>query len=133
MKLNLTVLARSYVLCFGLIGITHVFSLLGILSAIAPSPYLDSWWWHGIMFLAYMILPITAVLADNYVLYVTVAAISLARALAEAFRVFAWSADLYIMLAPACALAAFLSLILAVGKVASEASAEILSLEWSQY
>lgn len=133
MRPKLATLAKSYILCFSLINITHIFSLLGILSAISSSSYPSSWWWHAILFLTYMILPITAVLADNYALYVTVAAVSLARTLAEAFGVFAWSADLYIVLAPLCALAAVFSLILAVEKVASEVSAQILSLEWSQF
>ena len=133
MRLELPSLARSYILCFALISFAHVFPLLGILSAISPPTYADFWWWHAVMFLAYMVLPIIAILADHYVLYVTVAAVSVARTLAEALGVFSWSADLYVVLAPLCALAAIFSLILAVEKVASEVSAEILSLEWSQF
>lgn len=133
MRLTLAGLAKYYILCFGLANFIHVFSLLGFLSATSPPLPVDSWWLHIVIFLTCMILPIVAVLADNYVLYVTVATVSLARTLAEAFGVFAWSADLYIMLAPLCALAAIFSLILAVEKVAFEVSAEILSLGWSQF
>ncbi len=133
MRLRLAALARYYLLCFGLTNCVHVFSLLGILSAISPPLSPDSWWWHAILFLAYMILPFTAILADKYALYATVAGVSLVRTIAEAFRVFAWSVDLYTVLVPLYALAAISSLVLAVEKVASEVSAEILSLEWSQF
>lgn len=133
MRFNLVALAKSYIFCLGVASCIHVFSLLGVLSAIALPLSADSWWWHSILFLAYMILPLTAVLADNYALYITVAGVSLVRTIAEAFQVFAWSVDLYALLAPLYALAAISSLILAVEKLASEVSAEILSLEWSQY
>ena len=133
MKLNLTALGKSYLLCFGLINYTHVFSLLGILSTISPPPYPDSWWWHAILFLTYMILPITSVLVNKYALYVTVAGVSLARIVAEAFGVLTLTTNLNLMFAPLYALAAVLSLFLAAERVASDVSAEILSLEWSQF
>ncbi len=133
MRPKITTLAKSYLLCFGLINTTHVFSLLGILSAIFPPPYPVSWWWHGILFLAYMVLPLASVLVDNYALYVAVAGVSLVRIIVEVLRAFAWTTDLHLMLAPLYALAAILSLALATERVASEVSAEILSLEWSQY
>lgn len=133
MRPGLRALAKSYILCLGLANCIHVFSLLGILSAVGPQLSVNPWWWHLILFLVYMILPFTAILADKYALYSTVAGVSLVRMIAEAFRVFAWSVDLYTMLAPLYALAAISSLILAVEKAASEVSAEILSLEWSQF
>lgn len=133
MKLEFAAMAKCYLVCFALINITHVFSLLGILSATSPPVPLDSWWWHAILFLSYMILPITAVLVDNYALYVTVAGASIARILVEAFMAFSWTADLYFVVTPLCALAAIVSLFLAVENVASEVSSEILSLQWSQF
>ena len=80
-----------------------------------------------------MIMPITAVLVDKYALYLAVAGVSLVRIVAEVSRAFTWNTNLHLMLAPLYALAAALSLILAVENVASRVSAEILSLEWSQF
>jgi hypothetical protein len=133
MRLNLRTLAKSYIFCLALANCIHVFSLLGIVSAVSRPLSADLWWWHAVLFLTYMILPYTAILADNYALYATVAGFSLVRIIAEALRVFAWSVDLYTILVPLYALAAISSLVLAVEKVASEVSAEILSLEWSQF
>ena len=133
MRPKIATLAKSYLLCFGLINTTHVFSLLGILSAIIPPPYPVSWWWHAVLFLTYMILPIAAALADNYAIYVTVAGASAVRMLAEALMPFSWPIGLNFILAPLCALAAIVSLFLAVENVASEVSSEILSLQWSQF
>lgn len=133
MKISLTTLAKSYLLCFGLVNYTHVSSLLGILSAISPPPYPSSWWWHAVLFLTYMILPIAAALADNYAIYVTVAGASVVRMLAEALMPLSWPMGLNLILAPLCALAAIVSLFLAVENVASKVSSEILSLQWSQF
>jgi len=55
------------------------------------------------------------------------------RIIVEVLRAFAWTTDLHLMLAPLYALAAILSLALATERVASEVSAEILSLQWSQF
>jgi len=66
-------------------------------------------------------------------LYTIVTGVSMVGILVRAFIVFTWVTGLYLMLVPLYALAAVLSLILAVENVASRASGEILSLGWSQF
>ena len=133
MKLNLASLAKVYIVFFGLIHFSHIFSLFGILSSVSPSLYASFWLWNVILSLTCLVLPVIAVLIDNYVLYVSVAGASVVRILAEAFRLFIWTTDFYLMLAPFYALAAVFCLVLAAEDVASKASGEILSSQWSQF
>ena len=137
MKLNLISLAKIYILVFGFLHFGHVISFLGILgineTMVNAPPYLTFWWWHVILFLVYGVLPIITVSIDNEKSYLILTGVSLVGILVEAFRVFTWAMDFYFILALLDSLAAILSIILAVEKVASEASAEILSLGWSQF
>jgi hypothetical protein len=134
MKLNLILLAKLYVFLFGLIHLDNVVSLLGINESIVSAPpYLSLYWWHVVLFLVYLVFPILTVLVDKYTLYTIVTGLSLVGVLVRALRVFTWVTDFYLMLVPLYALAAVLSLILAVENVASRVSGEILSLEWSQF
>jgi len=133
MKLNLASLAKVYIVFFGLIHFSHIFSLFGILTLDNAPPYESFWWWNVILSLTCMVLPVIAVLIDNYLLYVSVAAVSVVRILAEAFRLFIWTTDLYLMLAPFYALAAVFCLVLAAEDVASKVAGEILSSKWSQF
>lgn len=134
MKLNLVLLAKLYIFLFSLTHLDNVVSLLGINENIASAPpYLSFWWWHVVLFLVYSAFPILTVLMDNYTLYTMVMGISLAGIVVRAFRVFTWITDSHFVFVPLYAMAAFLSLILAVENVASRVSGEILSLGWSQF
>lgn len=134
MKPNLVLLAKLYIFLFSLTHLDNVISLLGINENIAGAPpYLSFWGWHILLFLVYLVFPILSVLVDNYALYTMVTGVSLVGILVRAFKVFTWVTDFYLMLVPLYALAAALSLILAVENVASRVSAEVLSLGWSQF
>jgi len=134
MKLNRVLLAKLYIFLFSLTHLDNVVSLLGINENIASAPpYLSFWGWHIVLFLVYLVFPILTVLVDNYALYTIVTGVSMVGILVRAFIVFTWVTGLYLMLVPLYALAAVLSLILAVENVASRASGEILSLGWSQF
>jgi len=134
MKLNLILLAKLYVFLFGLIHLGNVVSLLGINeNMVSAPPYLSFWWWHLVLFLVYLVFPILTVCVDNYALYTMVTGASLVGILVRVFGVFTWITDLRFVLVPLYALAALLSLILAVENVASRVSGEILSLRWSQF
>lgn len=137
MKLNFISLAKVYIVFFGFIHFSHVISFLGILgineTMVSAPPFLTFWLWHVILFIVYGMLPIITVSIDNEKSYLILTGVSLVGILVEAFRVFTWAMDFYFILALLDSLAAILSLILAVEKVASEASAEILSLGWSQF
>jgi len=134
MKLNLILLAKLYVLLFGLIHLDNVVSLLGINENIVSAPpYLSSWWWHMILLLVYSVLPILTVCMGNYALYTMVAGVSLVGVLVRILGVFTWIMNLQFVVVPLYALTAVLSLILAVENVASKVSGEILSLRWSQF
>lgn len=134
MKLNLILFAKFYVLLFGLIHLDNVISLLGINENIASAPpYLSFWWWHVVLFLVYLVFPILTVLIDSYALYTMVTGASLAGIVVRVFGVFTWITDLHFVLVPLYALAAFLSLVLAMENVASRVSGEILFLGWSQF
>jgi hypothetical protein len=85
-------------------------------------------WWYAVLSFAFVIVPVITVLIDNYALYVTVAGVSLVRILVESFTLFSWATNVYFMFVPLYAMATVLSLFLAMEKVASKISAEILSL-----
>lgn len=134
MKLNLVLLAKLYVLLFGLINLDNIVSLLGINeSMVSAPPYLSFWWWHVVFFLFYVVFPILTVCVDNYGLYTMVAGISLFGALVRVLGLFTWMMDLQFLLVPFYGLAAILSLILAVENAASEVSSQILGSTWSQF
>ena len=137
MKLNFISLAKVYIVFFGFIHFSHVISFLGILgineTMVSAPLFLTFWLWHVILFIVYGVLPIITVSIDNEKSYLILTGVSLVGILVEAFRVFTWAMDFYFILALLDSLAAILSIILAVEKVASEASAEILSLGWSQF
>jgi len=137
MKLNFISLAKVYIVFFGFIHFSHVISFLGILgineTMVSAPLFLTFWLWHVILFIVYGVLPIITVSIDNEKSYLILTGVSLVGILVEAFRVFTWAMDFYFILALLDSLAAILSIILAVEKVASEASAEILSLKWSQF
>jgi hypothetical protein len=134
MKLNLILSAKLYVFLFGLIHLDNVISLLGINENIASAPpYLSFWGWHIVLLLAYLVFPVLTVLVGNYVLYGIVTGLSVVGILVRVLRVFTWVTDFYLILVPVYALAAVLSLVLAVENVASRVSGEILSLKWTQF
>jgi hypothetical protein len=131
-KLDLATLSRLYILCLGLTNYSHVFSLFGFLSENNASSYPNPLWWYAVLSFTFVIIPVITALIDNYALYVAVAGVSLVRILVESFTLFSWATHVYFMFVPLYAMATVLSLFLAMEKVASKISAEILSLEWSQ-
>ena len=134
MKPNLVLLAKLYILFFGLIHLDNVASLLGINeNMVSAPPYLSFWGWHLILLLVYLVFPMLTVMIDNYALYTTIAGVSLVGILIRALGVFVWTTDLHFVLVPLYGLTTFLSLMLAAENVASRASGEILNLRWSQF
>lgn len=134
MKLNLITLAKIYIVFFGLVHFDHVVSLLGINETmVSAPPYLNFWWWHFILFLVYGALPLIAILIDNEKSCLAVTGISLIGILMGVLNMFPRIMDFYLIFAFLDSLATIFSLFLAVENVASEVSAEILGLEWSQF
>jgi len=134
MKPNLATFSKIYIICFALANYSDLLSVLGIGGSLITAPgYLSFWWWHVIFFLTYMVLPVVTILINNYRCYVVLAGVSLAGILIDILGVFTWTTNLHTLLLPFYALAAIVSLNLAVENVASKISAEILSLESSRF
>lgn len=134
MKLNSTTLSKIYMIVFGLLNFSHLTSLLGIHETLAHAPpYLSFWWWHAILFLAYGVLPLSAVLIDHEVSSLLVTGVALVGILVESFRVLSMQGGLHFVFLFLYSLAAALSLSGAVKTVSIKAAAERLSLERSQF
>ena len=134
MKLNLALLAKLYIFLFSLVHLDNIVSLLGINeSMVSAPPYLSFWWWHVVFFLVYVVFPILTVCVDSYALYTMAAGVSLVGVLVRVLGVITWMMELQFSLVPFYVLAAFLSLILAVGNAAQEVSSQILCSTWSQF
>jgi hypothetical protein len=135
MKLRSSSIAEAYLVVFGLIGFSHVISLFGFVETIVSAPpFLSVWWWHVTLLLVYGVLPIATVLMDSKQSWlVVVTGASLIRISVEALGVFTWITNFHFLFVLLNALAAVLSLKLAVEKVSVEVAAEMLCLEWSQF
>ena len=134
MRLNLVVLSKVYLLSFGLFHLNHVISLLGVNETILGAPsYIAAWWWHFILLLVYGAAPITAALTDNEKICLLVTGASVIWTFVGATGVFVMAMNIHYISVLLSPLASAFSLILAVENVASRISAEILSLEWSQF
>nr|MDO8134622.1 hypothetical protein [Candidatus Njordarchaeum guaymaensis] len=133
MKGRSIALAKLYIVLLGLINYSYFAPLLSIDSSVTGIQTGLTSSWHLVVFIAYLVLPVIAVLMDNYALYVTLAGVLVVRAVAEAFGLFTWTSNLYLMVAPFYALAAVFCLLLAAEDVASKVSGEILSSQWSQF
>ena len=134
MKFNVTTVSKVYLMVFGVINFSHLASLLGIHETLTHAPsYLSFWWWHAILFLAYGVLPLSAVLIDHEISCLLVTSVSLVGILVESFRVLSMIEGLHFVFLFLYSLAAALSLSVAVENVSIKVAAERLSLERSQF
>ncbi len=134
MKVNVTTISKVYLIVFGVINFSHLASLLGIHEILAHAPpYLSFWWWHVLLFMAYGVLPLSAVLIDHEVSCLLVTSVSLVGIVVESFCVISMLGGLHFVFLLLYSLAAALSLSVAVENVSIKVAAERLSLERSQF
>jgi hypothetical protein len=134
MKVNFTTVSKVFLIGFAVSNFSHLLSLLGIHETLVHAPsYLSFWWWHAILFLAYAVLPLSAVLIGHAVFCLLVTSVSLVGILIASFRVLSMLEGLHFVFLFLYSFAAILSLSLAVENVSLKVAAERLSLERSQF
>jgi hypothetical protein len=78
MKVNFTTVSKVFLIGFAVSNFSHLLSLLDIHETLVHAPsYLSFWWWHAILFLAYAVLPLSAVLIGHAVFCLLVTSVSL--------------------------------------------------------
>ena len=125
MKINFLLLAKIYIVFFGLVHVKHGLFFLGILNDTIRIIYPNDGIWHLIMFFIYTLLPILTVLKDDYYYYMTASGFFVLRMVAEAVLLIT---DFYLITMSLSIIAISLCLILAIESVASRVAVEFLSL-----
>jgi hypothetical protein len=134
MRLSLMTLSKIYLLLFGVLNFNHLIPLFGISEAASiVHPYANLGAWQIVLIVVYGLIPIVAVRLSHEMLFLTVTGASLIGIIMECLitvMMFQNFNPLFLLL---YALAAYISLLLAVEHVSLKIAAEILSLHKSHF
>ena len=132
MNPNLRILAKIYIAFFGLLHYGYFTTLLVPTSNPGHVSFSSTYLWSSTALLvAYMLLPLLAIIIDRYPLYFAVSVVCAARIPFEMFMTYVWTTTFALTIL-SCGLTTLLCLLLAVDDVALNVAGEILTIESSR-
>lgn len=127
---NVFTVSKIYVLCYSLIKLSYATSVLSIKGTPVSTPlHLSVWWWHIILVLGYIVVPVTSLIINNEKSWLTVTGVSIIGIIMESLRGFTPIVDFPSTFILLDSFVAILSLVLAVDIAALKAAAARLSME----